>query len=266
MVYFIEWAYTDRYEVNLEAGGDEPFGKNGNVSRDHTVREPSSKSEERESTLKPRDPEPEVEPGGSELPIELEPVFGIPVIEPELQCPPGTISPAIASEPHMDYRLLVHHAGVYIFAATYAITPLQDLVFSSLTEELTSLGKPSKSYKPAIIRHEEPDKSSSQSNPELSEIVSSIVQLFHLCFGGALPEDDPLLDWLGRYAAWAIQDFRSERLFSDVPLQMIPWLVKYLTPSARAPWEDKGSDKAGIDFIMNQIPKKPTRGKRSSRW
>lgn len=67
--------------------------------------------------------------------------------------------------------------------------------------------------------------------------VESFVELFELCFGDNLPDDDPLLYWLGRYTAWCLQDLLSEPTFLTVLPKMLDHLIDFMVPALSPPWD-----------------------------
>jgi hypothetical protein len=128
----------------------------------------------------------------------------------------GIIVPTVdlTSENHP----LLAHIRLYVFCSIYLIPNLQELAFSRITATCKDIGQPS------------------TLDTQLGVIAGLRFAFRKLLF------NDPLLDWLGQFAAYNSQQLRVQRDFHDL-LQDCPNLGSRMVLSLKAapspPWESR---------------------------
>lgn len=108
-----------------------------------------------------------------------------------------------------NHSLLVH-TQIYIFAHVYGIESLQSLAYDRLTANIIALRAKTLDNLTAIIR-------------TLDTTFSSLHQ------------DDKLLDWLGHYAAWLIEDLKSHPEFRAVLPKLAYSIIQHMSPAKSPP-------------------------------
>ncbi|KAL9622944.1 MAG: hypothetical protein Q9160_002662 [Pyrenula sp. 1 TL-2023] len=135
------------------------------------------------------------------------------------------------------------YAHMYIFADTYGIDELKFLAKVCLTLEIQYIdepdaGKDDSEGESTDEDEESATKESAMRESAMKEIATkeNLIELFETCFGGNLPEGDPLLTWLGSYAAWRLRDLIFEPAFLAILPQMSSYMAESLVPAIEPPW------------------------------
>lgn len=113
-------------------------------------------------------------------------------------------------EEERNYSLLAH-AQIYVFAHVYVIENLQSLAYDRLTANIIALG------------------------PNTLDYLTAIIRMLDTTFS-SLHQDDKLLDWLGRYAAWLIEDLKSHPEFHAVLPKLAYSIIRHMSPARLPPW------------------------------
>jgi hypothetical protein len=134
----------------------------------------------------------------------------------------------LAAEDDVVHPLLLH-LRLYVFAHTYLIGPLKVSAKKKMIDQLQKFGNLS-------------------DIGERAAVFDVLAYAFY-----RLPEDDPLLYWLGRYASWRIEDLRQmstrlDDLLSDEDSSFAKMLVRYVNSSNTKPFD------LNDDQIMPRYP------------
>ena len=120
------------------------------------------------------------------------------------------------------YRLAIH-SRLYIFADAYSIKDLKTLACKRLKSKLREMGKLYRRKDLVIV----------------NDLLDSTFT--------KLRADDPLLDFLGKYAAHNIVNLGQQELFRNTILgKMGPAICKYLQPCTEDPLVDPDAHTIGI--------------------
>ena len=111
-------------------------------------------------------------------------------------------------------HILLLHGRLYVFGDVYLVKDLKILAFKRMKAKLEKMNKPS----------------------DVKELTL-VVDLFDFIFSN-VHADDPLLDFLGKYAAYNIVNLKQQQYFNDVVGKMGPAICKYLQPCNDDPFND----------------------------
>ena len=120
-----------------------------------------------------------------------------------------TTSSTVAANTQVNNHLInpvIFHARVYIFASTYLIEDFKEVVRPKIVDNMFSDG----TKVPRIH-------------------ISQVIELLSLASDN-LQSDDSLLDFLGKYAARKIVQFRSAPAFIEILPKVAGAIVKYVLP------------------------------------
>lgn len=140
---------------------------------------------------------------------------------PELEEESESSEPMTSSS----FQKLLPNANLYVLGDMYNITLLKDIAFDKLTAHIIEIGN----------RLEERKE------------IDAVIQLFEYAFEN-LPERedqiDPLLEYLGRYAAWALDKFRESKDFISLfagsnRADFVKLIFSNVPNSPTAPWEPR---------------------------
>lgn len=124
-----------------------------------------------------------------------------------------TAKPDLTLENHP----LLAHVHLNIFCSTYSIPDLQDLAFSRITDCFIDL------------------------MPNDPGAQVAVISTLRVSFGN-LPTHDPLLDWIAQYAAYSIDNLRTQESLHDI-LKSSPIIasriVLFMGPASLSPWKIK---------------------------
>ena len=134
---------------------------------------------------------------------------------------------------------LLLHTKLYVFAHLYLIEPLKVISKQKMIGQLQKLGSLSE-------------------GGERAAVFDVLAYAF-----SKLPEEDPLLYWLGHYASWRLEELRQmptrfDDLLSDEGGNFIKKLVRYVSKSTTSPFNLKD------DEIMPRYPMPASRARYDS--
>lgn len=138
---------------------------------------------------------------------------------PELEEESGSSEPMKSPS----FQKLLPNANLYVLGDMYNITPLKDIAFDKLTAHIVEIGN----------------------RLEGRREIRAVIQLFEYAFEN-LPERedqvDPLLEYLGKYAAWALDKFSENKDFISIfagnnRVDFVKLIFSNVPNSSVAPWE-----------------------------
>jgi hypothetical protein len=118
----------------------------------------------------------------------------------------------VVTSPQDANHSLLSHLHVYIFADKYCVSALQMAAYDKLTANLVKLHK-----------------------PDTLDYQLAVIELLDTAFKN-LHRDDRLLDYLGRYAAWSIDELRKQSSFYGVLPRAAPSIIQHVSPGNEPPW------------------------------
>ena len=83
------------------------------------------------------------------------------------------------------------------------------------------------------------------------EVLVGSIELMDLLFNN-LPSHDPLLDWVGHYAAYFLDILRKQPAFLEVGSKFFPHMVKHINASSGPPW-DANSQKVEVESADGDV-------------
>jgi hypothetical protein len=223
LLCFLTWAYHNDYHCG---NGEDILPSSVNTRAEINGLEEATIRKKSKKGKTTRDPDPVMDL--KEPQRDDEPAPESPTAEYRQAKAEKANEESLPAEDDVVHPILLH-VRLYGFAHTYLIEPLKVIAKKKMIDQLQKFGNLSDSG-------------------ERAAVFDVLAYAFY-----RLPEDDPLLYWLGRYASWRLEDLRQmptrlDDLLSDEDSSFAKLLVRYVSNSNINPFN------LNEDQIMPRYP------------